>query len=284
MATSVARTLAMPYGGTAQYVTLNSNVRADYSIIGIEANLILYNRGTTGYCTLNSDAMNVLYPTATAHPYRLDHYMKGGSVPQNNTNCYIHLLFDGTAVQLETNWTDDRNVERNMLNCTVSAVTNSTRSSTIRYVLGVNRKSIAQATGTNDISIILYFWQYSCVANTAGNGVTSASVSNDTPWDGDSVTFSATLKSGATWHGWYSDAACTQLVSTAQTYTTTAADLSLYAYATKDTTATGIYLKQNGAYTQAQAAYKKVNGVWVQQADIATLKTEIQSGKYKLAT
>lgn len=284
MATSVARTLAMPYGSTAKYVSLDSYVRADYSIIGINANLILYNRNTAGHCTLNSDAMNVLYPTATAHPYKLDHYMKGGSVPQNNTNCYIHLLFDNTAVQLETNWTDDRNVERNMLNCTASAVTNSTRSSTIRYDFGVNRKSIAQATGTNDISIILYFWQYSCVASKGGNGVEIATVSNASPYQGDSVTFTATLKSGAVWHGWYSDAACTQLVSTAQTYTTSAADLTLYAYATKDTTATGIYLKQNGAYTQAQAAYKKVNGVWVQQTDIAALKTEMQSGKYKVST
>ena len=48
-----------------------------------------------------------------------------------------------------------------------------------------------------------------------------------------------------------------------------------------DTTTTGIHLKQNGAYTQAQAAYKKVNGVWVQQTDTAALKTEIQSGRYK---
>ncbi len=51
-----------------------------------------------------------------------------------------------------------------------------------------------------------------------------------------------------------------------------------------DASGTGIYLKQNGAYTQAQAAYKKVNGVWVQQTDIATLKTEMQPGKYKVST
>lgn len=48
-----------------------------------------------------------------------------------------------------------------------------------------------------------------------------------------------------------------------------------------DTDGTGIYIKQNGAYTQAQAAYKKVSGVWVQQTDTAALKTEIQSGRYK---
>lgn len=48
-----------------------------------------------------------------------------------------------------------------------------------------------------------------------------------------------------------------------------------------DTSGTGIYIKQNGAYTQDQAAYKKVGGVWVQQTDMAALKTEIQSGRYK---
>lgn len=48
-----------------------------------------------------------------------------------------------------------------------------------------------------------------------------------------------------------------------------------------DATGTGIYLKQNGAYKEAQAAYKKVNGVWMQQTDTAALKTEIQSGRYK---
>lgn len=47
------------------------------------------------------------------------------------------------------------------------------------------------------------------------------------------------------------------------------------------TSGTGIYLKQNGAYKEAQAAYKKVSGVWVQQTDTAALKTEIQSGRYK---
>lgn len=44
---------------------------------------------------------------------------------------------------------------------------------------------------------------------------------------------------------------------------------------------TGIYIKQNGAYKQAQNAYKKVSGVWVKQ-DASTLKTEMQSGGYIL--
>lgn len=111
--------------------------------------------------------------------------------------------------------------------------------------------------------------------------MTSATVSDAEPWDGDSVTFTATLKSGATFDGWYSDAACTQLVSTSLSYTTTAADLTLYAKATVAVTGTGSFVKKNGAWREALAVYKKVSGAWVLQTDDA-YKTEIQNGNYKV--
>lgn len=111
---------------------------------------------------------------------------------------------------------------------------------------------------------------------------------------GYTTTYAADMDAGYSFVGWYSDEACTTLVSsknpysaTAPAYTTekrSATSLTLYAKGKKNDTATGIYLKQNGAYKEAQAAYKKVNGVWVQQTDIATLKTEMQSGKYKVST
>ena len=110
----------------------------------------------------------------------------------------------------------------------------------------------------------------------------SASVSNAAPYEGDSVTFSVALKPGAVWHGWYSDAECTQLVSTDQTYTTAAADLTLYAKATREVTGTGAYAKLNGQYAEAQRAFKKISGAWVLQSDIASVKQEMQNGNYKL--
>ena len=57
--------------------------------------------------------------------------------------------------------------------------------------------------------------------------------------------------------------------------------LTLYAKATKSAAGTGIYIKQNGAFVEANAVYKKVNGTWIQQTDIASIKTELQSGNYK---
>ena len=273
MANVVARTLRVEYGQTKTYMTA-SGLSLDVSVLGTNMTTRLYLQSKNGYAIFNSTALDVLYPNAKAHPVKADSTFHAGLF-SSNSSCYIALEFDGTEVQkcypktYDGQTPDDKGL-------TASAILNSTKSSTIRYHHYAN--STVNAVATSFLQLTLYFNQYSCSANAAGNGVTSASVSDATPWDGDSVTFTATLKSGATWHGWYKDAACTQLVSTSQSYTVNAADLTLYAYATVEVSGTGIYLKQNGAYKQAQAAYKKVNGVWVQQTDIATLKTEMQNG------
>ena len=109
---------------------------------------------------------------------------------------------------------------------------------------------------------------------------------------GYDAVFEAEVASGYTFSGWYSNEACTTLVSTdnpayvtTPTYTTESASvtyLTLYAKATANTTGTGIYIKQNGTFIEANAVYKKINGTWVQQTDIASIKTELQSGNYKL--
>lgn len=100
-------------------------------------------------------------------------------------------------------------------------------------------------------------------------------MSNAAPWDGDGVTFTATLDAGATFDGWYSDAACTQRVSTSLSYTTTAADLTLYAKATQAVpTGTGVYIKRAGAQIQAAAVWQKANGLWAKSD-----KTAIDAGK-----
>lgn len=63
--------------------------------------------------------------------------------------------------------------------------------------------------------------------------------------------------------------------------TTAAADLTLYAKATREVTGTGAYAKAGGQWAEAQAVYKKVNGAWNLQTD-DSYKTEMQNGKYKI--
>ena len=102
--------------------------------------------------------------------------------------------------------------------------------------------------------------------------------------------FEAEVASGYTFSGWYSDEACTTLVSTANpAYVTTPrysgdtaakTSLTLYAKATKIASGTGIYIKRNGSYTEALAVYKKINGVWQQQDNPKSLFLELSSNEY----
>ena len=100
--------------------------------------------------------------------------------------------------------------------------------------------------------------------------------------------FTAKVMPGYTFSGWYADRTCTTLVSTdnpayvkTPKYTTESASatyLTLYAKATKKASGTGLYIKQNGAFVEANAVYKKVNGAWVQQSDPTSLFNGSPSG------
>lgn len=190
----------------------------------------------------------------------------------------VALELDGTVI-FDPSFTSTSMATKTKTHISASSeIERSTRSSVIRW--NVHGSNVAMQR-VESVSLTLRFKQYICTANAVGDGVESVAVSDAAPYGGERVTFTATLKTGATWHGWYSDAACTQLVSTAQTYSTAAADLTLYAKATVDVQSTGIYAKTNGAYGEAQAAYKKINGAWVKQTDTAALKSEMRNMNLK---
>lgn len=271
MATAITKALNITENNVEQYCTADGLELND----GGHAFRKWLDGGTDGYAILNDAAMALLYPSSTAHPFKLDSSMRGSRSAGSMTAA---LEFDGTAVHSES-FTSTAMRTKTSSGITSAVVTGSTRSAIIRWHLhGANSNN--QRIETADIT--LYFYQYACSANSVGNGVKSAAVSDAAPYQGDTVAFTATLKSGATWHGWYSDAACTQLVSTDQPYICPAADLTLYAKATIDTPSTGIYAKANGAHREAQAAYKKINGVWVKQTDTAALKNEMKNMNLKL--
>lgn len=260
MATSIQRTLQITAGNAKTYCTAQTLELND----GGYAFRLYMDSGTTGYAALNAAGMEALYPTATARPYQADSSMTGS---RSSGAMSAHLQFDGANVHSESfSSTQDRTSAKTAI--ADSAVTNSTRGSSIRWA--ITGASKLAGYHIREAALTLYFRQYTCAAQPAGNGVVSAAVSNAAPYQGDSVTFTAELRPGATWHGWYSDAACTQLVSTEQRYTTDAADLTLYARATVED-GTGLYVRTDGSYAEVQAVYKKINGVYVRQTDIAGL-------------
>ena len=186
------------------------------------------NGSNSGYATLNDAAKNVLYPTSTACPFKLDSGIRGSRSAGSMT---VNLEFGGTVVHSES-FTSTSLSTKTSTNITSSAVTSSTRNTQIRWnVRGKNGDNQRVA----HVKLVLYFNQYTMSANkgTGANGIQSVSVSNSSPYQGDTVTFTPKLINGATWDGWYSDAECTQLVSTNQNYSVSpSSDITLYAKAT----------------------------------------------------
>lgn len=136
------------------------------------------------------------------------------------------------------------------------------------------------------------------VSGTEENPSTSSAISWCDPseypkfvYTGSTEVFSSQLTDGYSFEGWYtkdSDGNYT-LCSTDNPFTTTVTfgtgnhDYVLYSKIVSDGggSESGIYLKQNGAYVQATAAYKKVDGTWV--ADVDYCKT-LLSQKDRIGT
>lgn len=122
---------------------------------------------------------------------------------------------------------------------------------------------------------------YSCNCSAiAKDGIDYAYATTPTRQGYDAI-FEAEISPGYAFSGWYSDELCTQLVSSDNpVYVTTpkhdpgTADitsLTLYAKATKSAAGTGLYVKRNGTYAEVQRVYKKINGIYVEQTDIASI-------------
>ena len=227
-----------------------------------------FNGSTDGYATLNDIAKNAIFPSSTARPFKADSEI---SCSRSGGTCIVALQFNGTDIHSEsfTSITQKVKSKSGIVN---AELTRSTRSTQIRWhVHGGN----VDAQRVKHAILKLYFNQYTMQA--IGDGVTTAKVSNTSPYQGDSVIFSAVVPSGATWFGWYSDPACTILVSTDKSYSVSPeSDLTLYAKATKG--GSGVYLKRSGAYYEASSVYKKQNGVW-SKIDKSSID---QTKKYKL--
>lgn len=101
---------------------------------------------------------------------------------------------------------------------------------TVRIAKANSKDSTCYSRCTQFYAIVDYeYYTYSCAA-VAGTGISSASVSEATVTYNNSCTFTAQLQEGYAFKGWYSDEACTTLVSTANPYIHTITDnITLYA-------------------------------------------------------
>lgn len=229
-----------------------------------------FNGSADGYATLNDIAKNTIFPSSAARPFKADSEI---SCSRSGGTCIVALQFNGKDIHSES-FTSINQQVKSKSGIVNAELTRSTRSTQIRWhVHGGN----ASSQRVKHVILKLYFNQYTMQA--IGDGVATATVSNTSPYQGDIVIFSAVVPSGATWFGWYSDPACTILVSTDQSYSVSPeSDLTLYAKATKTKVGSGVYLKRFGAYSEAFSVYKKQNGVW-SKIDKSSID---QTKKYKL--
>lgn len=232
----------------------------------------LYLNGhTQGSAILNNAAKEVLYPSATAHPFKIDSFIRANKSAGSMT---ISLQFNGTSVQSETgDWgTGLKNKTKEGISDSV--VINSNRSTEIKWHIKgsstVSRFSIASTRLT------FYFNQYEMrplIGNNA-NGIQKVTVSNASPCYGDTVVFTPKLVQGATWAGWYSDAACTNLVSADQNYSVSpSSDITLYAKATIDAT-----LYNVSAVAGAEITSVNVSDSIVPEGGTATFTAQVNTG------
>lgn len=179
---------------------------------------------TTARFTMNDAGRDVLFPSAAAIAHKIDVWAQAIATLNNSKNTINVAIAGQNAITTER-------IHTSLTEYTGSVSGSFTKSNTSAvYVIKI--LNVFHAAGVRDTSITAYFTQYSCTANKSGNGVKNVSVSNAEPYAGETVTFSAELYNGANFDGWYSDKSCTQLVSSSLTYSTTAADLTLYAKAT----------------------------------------------------
>ena len=183
---------------------------------------------TTARFTMNDAGRDVLFPSAAAIAHKVVVWAQAIATLNSNKNTINVAIAGQNAITTER--------IRTSLNEYTGSVSGSFTKSNTSAVYTIKILNGFHAAGVRDTSITAYFTQYSCTANKSGNGVKNVSVSNAEPYAGETVTFSAELYNGANFDGWYSDKSCTQLVSSSLTYSTTAADLTLYAKATVDAT------------------------------------------------
>ena len=225
MATTKSFQLYINNDNVKQYFTTSGGALNGAAIGG--KYITMRTSSTTARFTMNDAGRDVLFPSAAAIAHKVDVWAQTIATLNSSKNTINVAIAGQNAIATER-------IHTSLTEHTGSVSGSFTKSNTsaiyvIKIVNGFH------AAGVRDTSITAYFTQYSCAANKAGNGVKSVSVSNAEPYEGETITFSAELYNGASFDGWYSDEACTQLVSSNLTHSTTAAaDLILYAKATID--------------------------------------------------
>ena len=282
MATIVEKELLINYDNVTTYVTADGGI-----ILQIEPSSLTnlpnaamglhYNSAAaSAYGTLTSAAMEVLYPSAAAIPIKVDvglrdAYRYNGSTEDANS---AYIVINGTEYCksiLTTSATD-------YIQLDVTDVTTTRDNTTIQCYVTKNNSSTSIFSGvaiSTNAYFKFYFTQLTCAAVASTAGITGVTVSNQTPYVGESVTFTATLASeDVIFYGWSTDMSGTSFVSQDLSYTCSPTeDMVLYALSSSTSAPTSnhetyegdiAYLTDGNYDTYWRTSSEQLTGTYVQ--------------------
>ena len=259
------------------YFTSSGAVSLDRTYVVASTGVGLY-LGNSGTATMNNAGKKILYPKTGISPFKADILVQAGG---NSSGKNLKISFDNTVVVNQDISTTDilKTETHEHFNLTTTAIINSTQNSSIVFTLTATSNGLFQSFGIDDTYIKLYFQQWDLTAQTVGDGWGTI-LTPGRVYNGESINYTCIVSNGCTFHGWYSDAAHTNLVSSDTTYTITASqDLVLYAYITRDVLAlNNVYTKTNfhlgenapGWFKPYKIWYKTLNG-WEAQSNTNNL-------------
>lgn len=271
---------------TKTYTFTNSTASSHFSKSGgmnlgqaglVSAPLILW-ESNSGTATMNATGKRFLYPKAGVHPFKADYsfylWNATDSNLTSNPSSYMNFYFkiDGTTVyhkELSPGKTSSPTSGYDVItNNTNSAILNSTKSSSITFEITAQKNGLTQMAGIsppNDAQsfIKFYYQQWDLTVEKVGDGW-GAIFAPGRVYAGESVDFFCNTGDGCTFHGWYSDANHTNLVSSSVRYTVTASqDLILYPYITRNTLALdNVYVKTEFQLGDDIPGWFKPNKIW----------------------
>lgn len=252
----------------------------------VSAPLILWH-SNSGTATMNDTGKSFLYPKAGVHPFKADYsFYLWNATDSNltlNPSSYMNFYFkiDGVEVyhkELAPGKTSTPTSGYDQItNSTNSTILNSTLSSSITFEITAQKNGLTQMAGISPESdaqsfITFYYKQWDLTSQKIGDGWGTI-FSPGRVFDGESVDYYCITGDNCIFHGWYSDANHTQLVSSSVRYTVTASqDLLLYPYITRNTLdLDNVYAKtnchQNGGWFKPNAVYLKTVSGWVKQTN-----------------
>lgn len=263
---------------------------------GLVSNPLILWYSNSGTATMNATGKSFLYPKAGIHPFKADYtFILWNSTDSDFTSSpssYMNFYFkiDGNTIyhkEVAPGKTSSPTTASDAItDDTNPAILNSTSSSSIVFEITAQKNGLTQMCGissTNDYQCFIkfYYQQWDLTAQKVGDGWGTL-LTPGRVYNGENVNYSYLVAEGCTFHGWYSDANHTNLISSSYIYNTTASqDLVLYPYVTKDTWALeNVYSKTDfqlgsntpGWFKPVHIWYKTLNG-WEAQNNINNLNT-----------